>query len=177
MGGEAGNLRKPRSVGPPSSSGQGRRPFKAVTRVRIPLGVPRRCDNRCDGACSKTYDLLAQPVCLLAPAAGVSVQIEKEPERVGLCWCSTIRMMFRMMPVPVRFTPEEIKLLDELVAAGVGDTRSAVVRAAVVRLGDAVRRAELGMSIAASYREVPQSTEDDNLALANALAMTEAEPW
>ncbi|MCL4413723.1 MAG: ribbon-helix-helix domain-containing protein [Actinobacteria bacterium] len=82
-----------------------------------------------------------------------------------------------MMPVPVRFTPEEIKLLDELVAAGVGDTRSAVVRAAVVRLGDAVRRAELGMSIAASYREVPQSTEDDNLALANALAMTEAEPW
>lgn len=27
---------------PPSSSGLGRRPFKAETRVRIPLGVPRR---------------------------------------------------------------------------------------------------------------------------------------
>lgn len=82
-----------------------------------------------------------------------------------------------MTPVPTRFTPEELKLLDELVAAGVGDTRSAVVRTAVVRLAEAVRRAQLGASIASSYREVPQSAEDDQLALANALAMTEAEPW
>ena len=62
-------------------------------------------------------------------------------------------------------------------AAGVGDTRSAVVRAAVARLADAVRRAEVGQAIAASYQEVPQSREDDRLALANALAMTDAEPW
>ncbi len=92
--------------------------------------------------------------------------------------CSTICILFRMTtPVPTRFTSEELKLLDELVAAGVADTRSAVVRAAVIRLADAVRRADTGASIAASYREVPQSEEDDNLALASAVAMTDSEPW
>jgi Arc/MetJ-type ribon-helix-helix transcriptional regulator len=80
-------------------------------------------------------------------------------------------------PVPTRFSDEEIELLDELVASGIGETRSAVVRKAVVRLADAVRRAEDGALIAASYREVPQSADDDQLALMNALAMTEAEPW
>ncbi|MGH9066979.1 MAG: hypothetical protein ACRD0J_05765 [Acidimicrobiales bacterium] len=80
-------------------------------------------------------------------------------------------------PIPTRFSPEEIELLDELVSAGVGDNRSAVIRLAVVRLADTVRRAERGASIAASYREVPQSPEDDALALANAVAMTEAQPW
>jgi Arc/MetJ-type ribon-helix-helix transcriptional regulator len=80
-------------------------------------------------------------------------------------------------PVPTRFSPEEIALLDELVAAGIGETRSAVVRQAVIRLADAVRRAERGASIASSYREVPQSPEDDDLALANAMALTAAEPW
>lgn len=45
----------------------------------------------------------------------------------------------------------------------------------MVRLADAVRRSEDGASIAASYREVPQSADDDRLALAKAVAMTEAE--
>lgn len=80
-------------------------------------------------------------------------------------------------PVPTRFSDEEIELLDELVASGIGDSRSAVVREAVVRLADAVRRAGDGASIVASYREVPQSADDDQLALTNAMAMTEAEPW
>ncbi|MHB1975281.1 MAG: hypothetical protein ACYCR4_13525 [Acidimicrobiales bacterium] len=80
-------------------------------------------------------------------------------------------------PVPTRFSPEEITLLDELVAAGVGDTRSAVVRRAVLELADAVRRAKSGAVIATSYRECPQSAEDDELALASAIAMTVAEPW
>lgn len=81
------------------------------------------------------------------------------------------------VPVPTRFSEEEVGLLDELVAAGVGENRSAVVRKAVLRLVDAVRRAADGASIADSYREVPQSPDDDQLALANAMAMTEAEPW
>lgn len=80
-------------------------------------------------------------------------------------------------PVPTRFSDEEIGLLDGLVAAGIGETRSAVVREAVVRLADAVRRAEDGATIAASYQKTPQSTDDDQLALANAIAMTDAEPW
>ena len=37
-------LRSAGGVEPPSSSGLGRRPFKAVTRVRIPLGVRRQQD-------------------------------------------------------------------------------------------------------------------------------------
>jgi Arc/MetJ-type ribon-helix-helix transcriptional regulator len=80
-------------------------------------------------------------------------------------------------PVPTRFSDEEIELLDGLVAAGIGETRSAVVREAVVRLADTVRRAEDGAAIAASYQESPQSADEDQLALANAIAMTEAEPW
>ena len=80
-------------------------------------------------------------------------------------------------PVPTRFSPEEVKLLDELAAAGVGGTRSAVVRLAVIRLADTVRRSGRGALIASSYRAIPQSAEDDDFAPANAIAMTEAEPW
>jgi len=80
-------------------------------------------------------------------------------------------------PVPTRFSHEEIALLDELVAAGVGDNRSAVVRRAVAHLADAVQRARTGAAIADSYRGEPQSAGDDALAMANALALTEAEPW
>lgn len=81
------------------------------------------------------------------------------------------------IPVPTRFSDQELAMLDELVAAGIGENRSAVVRKAVIRLADAVRRAENGASIAASYQEIPQSADDDRLALASAMAMTEAEPW
>jgi Arc/MetJ-type ribon-helix-helix transcriptional regulator len=80
-------------------------------------------------------------------------------------------------PVPTRFSDEEIALLDSLVASGIGETRSAVIREALARLADAVRRGEEGASIASSYRKVPQSAEDDRLALENAMAITEAEPW
>jgi Arc/MetJ-type ribon-helix-helix transcriptional regulator len=80
-------------------------------------------------------------------------------------------------PVPTRFTDDELALIDELVDAGVGDSRSAVIRRGVHLLGDSVRRARVGASIARSYRELPQTAEDDELAMASAIAMTEAEPW
>lgn len=80
-------------------------------------------------------------------------------------------------PVPTRFSDDEIDLLDALVAAGVGDNRSAVVRRAVVHLAETVRRARAGKMIADSYSSRPQSSDDDELALANAIALTEAEPW
>jgi Arc/MetJ-type ribon-helix-helix transcriptional regulator len=79
--------------------------------------------------------------------------------------------------VPTRFTDEELALIDELVAKGIGDSRSAVIRRGVHHLADAVRRAQIGAAIAQSYRVSPQSPEDDALAMASALAMTEAEPW
>lgn len=80
-------------------------------------------------------------------------------------------------PVPTRFSEEELALLDELVAQGVGESRSAVIRRSVHQLADSVRRSEIGHAIARSYRDHPQTTDDDQLALANAAAMTEAEPW
>ncbi len=68
-------------------------------------------------------------------------------------------------------------MIDELVEAGVGETRSAVIRKGVEHLADAVRRARVGEAIAESYRTRPQTSEDDDLAMANAIALTEAEPW
>lgn len=80
-------------------------------------------------------------------------------------------------PVPTRFSDEELALIDELVAEGVGESRSAVIRRAVMYLADAVRRAQVGATIADSYRQRPQTAEDDELAMASAIALTEAEPW
>ena len=80
-------------------------------------------------------------------------------------------------PVPTRFTDVELTLLDELVEQGIGDSRSAVIRRGLHELADSVRRARVGEAIARSYREQPQTPEDDELALASATAMTEAEPW
>lgn len=80
-------------------------------------------------------------------------------------------------PVPTRFTDDEIALIDELVASGVADSRSAVIRRGVHHLAESVRRARVGAAIAASYRAQPQAPEDDDLAMASAIAMTEAEPW
>jgi len=52
-----------------------------------------------------------------------------------------------------------------------------VIRRGVHHLADSVRRARVGHVIARSYRERPQSSEDDEFAMASAIAMTEAEPW
>lgn len=80
-------------------------------------------------------------------------------------------------PVPTRFSDEELALIDELVDEGVGESRSAVIRQGVHHLADAVRRANVGAAIATSYRLLPQTVDDDELAMASAIAMTEAEPW
>jgi Arc/MetJ-type ribon-helix-helix transcriptional regulator len=65
----------------------------------------------------------------------------------------------------------------ELVDEGVGESRSAVIRHGVHHLADAVHRARVGAAIADSYREHPQTSDDDDLAMASAIALTEAEPW
>lgn len=79
--------------------------------------------------------------------------------------------------VPTRFSSRQIETIDRLVAAGIGDTRSAVIRRAVEHLAESVERARIGESIADSYRAQPQTADDDAQAMANAIAMTEAEPW
>jgi Arc/MetJ-type ribon-helix-helix transcriptional regulator len=80
-------------------------------------------------------------------------------------------------PVPTRFSDKELTAIDRLVSEGVGENRSAVIRRAVDLLDDALRRARIGESIAESYRRQPQTGEDDAQAMANAIAMSEAEPW
>ena len=80
-------------------------------------------------------------------------------------------------PVPTRFTEDELTIIDALVAEGIGESRSAVIRQGVHHLADAVRRARVGSAIAESYRVSPQTTHDDDLALSSAIALTEAEPW
>ncbi len=86
----------------------------------------------------------------------------------------TVRMT---TPVPTRFTDDELALIDELVDSGIAENRSAVIRRGVHDLAESVRRARVGATIAASYRELPQTHEDDEFAMASAIAMTEAEPW
>lgn len=80
-------------------------------------------------------------------------------------------------PVPTRFSDAELALIDALVGEGVGENRSAVIRRSVHHLADSVRRAKVGRTIAESYRMHPQTVEDDELAMANATALTAAEPW
>ena len=80
-------------------------------------------------------------------------------------------------PVPTRFTDDELALIDELVKSGIAENRSAVIRRGVHHLAESVRRARVGAAIAASYREQPQTHDEHLIATANALAMTEAEPW
>ena len=80
-------------------------------------------------------------------------------------------------PVPTRFSDGDLALIDALVADGVGENRSAVIRRGIHALADSVRRAREGQSIADSYLSLPQTAHDDDLAMANAIAITEAEPW
>lgn len=70
-----------------------------------------------------------------------------------------------------------METLDRLVAEGVGGTRSEVIRRAVDHLAASVERAREGHLIAESYRRQPQGPQEDAMALANAVALIEAEPW
>lgn len=79
--------------------------------------------------------------------------------------------------MPTRFTAHEIETIDRLVAEGVGENRSAVIRRAVSLLSETSLRIRTGAQIVESYRSQPMSEEDQMAAMANAIAMTEAEPW
>ena len=79
--------------------------------------------------------------------------------------------------VPTRFGDDELRVLDELVAEGVAESRSELIRVAVARLAETHQRAKTGAAIVAGYRAQPQTAEEDAWAVANAIALTEAEPW
>lgn len=79
--------------------------------------------------------------------------------------------------VPTRFSRQQIETIDHLVAEGLGQNRSEVIRRAVDHLAGSVERSRVGRSIADSYRARPQTADDDAQAMSNAIAMAEAEPW
>ena len=79
--------------------------------------------------------------------------------------------------VPTRFSPHQIETIDRLVAEGLGKNRSEVIRRAIEHFAESFERARIGVSIADSYRARPQTPDEDYQAMANAIAMTEAEPW
>ena len=80
-------------------------------------------------------------------------------------------------PIPTRFSKEELAIIDKLVEEGIGDNRSAVIRKGVHGLAESVRRSRIGEAIVQSYQTNPQTSEDDEIAIASAVAMTEAESW
>lgn len=59
---------------------------------------------------------------------------------------------------------DEVARLDELVEAGLGTSRSQIVRTALAEYYERHRRAQVAARIVASYRETPQSVEDDEWA-------------
>ncbi len=79
--------------------------------------------------------------------------------------------------VPTRFRDDELATIDWLVTVGVGANRSEVIRRSVAHMRRSIEREQAGERIAASYRDRPQTPQDDAAALANALGMTDAEPW
>ena len=104
------------------------------------------------------------------------VRLDKERDSVGAVYNNSYADCMTT-PIPTRFSKKQTEVIDRLVAAGIGSNRSDVVRQAVDHFADSIRRAREGEAIAASYRHMPQGSTEDAAALANAIAMTEAEPW
>ena len=89
-----------------------------------------------------------------------------------------VRMLSRVSrSVHTRLSTEELAVVDRLVRDGVGQSRSDVIRQAIGYYDDALRRDRIGRAIADSYRHHPQTEADHTQARANAIALTEAEPW
>lgn len=79
--------------------------------------------------------------------------------------------------VPTRFDDAELAVLDALVADGVARSRSEMIRLAVEQFHEAHRRRKIGERIVDAYRLIPQTDSDYEWAMANAMALTEAESW
>lgn len=66
--------------------------------------------------------------------------------------------------VPTRMANDEVARLDELIEAGVGSSRSEVIRSALAEYYDRYRRSQIAQQIVASYTETPQDASDDGWA-------------
>ena len=74
--------------------------------------------------------------------------------------------------------PETLaQAVDQLVDAGVYESRSEAVRAGLVAVVDQQRRAALGQAIVDGYRRVPQADDDLAWPESASAAMIADEPW
>lgn len=80
-------------------------------------------------------------------------------------------------PVPTRLGDAEIAALDELVQAGLADTRAEAIRLSIRRMSDSLRRARIGDQIITGYTAMPQTKEELAAARVGAVALLEAESW
>ena len=94
----------------------------------------------------------------------------------------TIRSWHRRMigvrgSVRARFSDDELSVLDQLVSEGIGASRENVIRQAVCWYDDALKRHRVGKAIEDHYLQHPQTEADHAQAMANAIALTDSEPW
>ena len=80
-------------------------------------------------------------------------------------------------PIPTRFEDNELQEIDRLVSEGIGENRSDVIRNALQHYFNYLKRRSIGKQIAESYKRTPQNSAEDELAIANAFALTEEESW
>jgi Arc/MetJ-type ribon-helix-helix transcriptional regulator len=84
-------------------------------------------------------------------------------------------MLDAMAQLVTRIDADLVAAVDDLVAAGVVESRSDAVRIGLARLVDAERRRRIGQAIVDGYRRVPQG--DDPWADALTGEMVREEPW
>ena len=87
------------------------------------------------------------------------------------------RYALRMPQLVTRVETALVEAVDELIAAGVVETRSDAVRIGLERLVDQHRRAEIGRQIVEGYRRQPQTEEELAGVDEAAAAMIREEPW
>lgn len=90
-------------------------------------------------------------------------------------WCR--RPMGARGSVRARLSNKELSVIDRLVSEGVGSNREDVIHQAIRWYDDALKRHRVGKAIEDHYLRHPQSDADHAQAMANAIALTEAESW
>lgn len=76
-----------------------------------------------------------------------------------------------------RIDEEIVRAVDELVEAGVFESRSDAVRQGLAAVMDTHRRTQIGRQIIEGYRTIPETAAEMELADISARAMIAAEPW
>ncbi len=77
----------------------------------------------------------------------------------------------------IRFADEDVRMLDDMVAAGVGASRTEIVRLALARFVGDERRRQAAAAEAAMWAEFPETLDELERSRANAITYCAAEDW